>query len=235
MPRGSRRGWLVALAVLVGMAVLAWVGYLAAGDRPRLSNRLAPGAAPGEGAGAAASTRTGEALPFSVQVKAFSSFTAARQELLAQTGRYGGVLFFVSPEEVQGVLYFKIMAGLAADTAMANALQARLAEAGAIDPEDTAGAWNMIRPTPFAFDLGEFSSAGRAMLRADSLLAREVPSYAVAMPYSDGPRRWQLYGGAYPDSASAEAMRQRLRAAAVEPRLVLRVGESGAGGEAAMR
>jgi hypothetical protein len=236
-PRGRCRGWLIALVVLVAMGVLAAVGYYAAVNRPDLFGRAAPGAGLAERLAdgpAPAPTRLGEALPFSVQVKAFSSFPAARQELATQAGSFPAVAFFVSPEEVQGVLYHKVMAGLAIDTAVANSLQARLIEAGAIDAEDATGTWSLIRPTPFAFDLGEFPSAEAAGARADSLLVHEVPSYAVAMPYSDGTRRWQLYAGAYPDSISADALRQRLVAASVEPRLVLRIGEPGAGGEAAV-
>lgn len=234
-PRG--RGWLVALVVLIAMGALAWAGYLMAGDRiaPLLGGRTGAAGASETAMAApappAAPTRLGEALPFSVQVKAFSSFPAAGQEATAQRERSPAVPFFVSPEEVQGVLYFKVMAGFATDTAAANALQARLVEAGAVDAEEATGTWSLIRPTPFAFDLGEFPSPEQAAVRADSLLAGEIPTYSVAMPYSDGSRRWQLYGGAYQDSVSAEAMRQRLLAAGVQPRLVLRLGEPRAGGE----
>lgn len=236
-PRSRTGTWLVALAVLIIVVLLVWLGFLAAGDR-------AGGAVGASGDGAAESmaagtpppapSRAGDPLPFSVQVKAFNSLPAARQEVTAQAARAPGVPFFVSPEEVQGVLYYKIMAGLATDTVAAGALQQRLVRAGAIDAEDAVPGWSLIRPTPLAFDLGEFPEAAEASVRADSLLAREIPSYPVEMPYSDGTSRWQLYGGAYPDSAGADALRQRLLAAGVEPRLVLRRGRPGTGEDAAV-
>nr|MBA2670597.1 hypothetical protein [Gemmatimonadota bacterium] len=65
----------------------------------------------------------------------------------------------------------------------------------------------------------------------DSLSTREIPTYAVPVPYEDGTRRWQLYGGAYRDSATADAMRRRLTGAGIDPRLVLRVGEPAPGAE----
>lgn len=232
---GGRRVWPLLLAVLLGMGLLGLLGYLMAGGQPGLfggalsGTGLADGVVSPEPDAASAPGRSGEALPFSVQVKAFSSFPAARQELGAQQARFDSVPFFVSPEEVQGVLYFKILAGLAADTAGANRLQGELIDSGAINPEDAVGAWSLIRPTPFAFDLGEFGTEQEARARADSLLAREIPTYAVQMPYSDGSGRWQLYGGAYPDSASADALRRRLVAVGLQPRLVLRLGRPSTG------
>lgn len=237
-PRRRRRMWPLLIGLLIGMGLLGWLGYVMAGNQPGLFGSLVgPGGADTASSRVRATPRTpgraGEPLPFSVQVKAFSSFPAARQELGAQQGRFAAVPFFISPEEVQGVLYFKILAGLALDTAEANRLQGFLIDSGAINPEDAIGAWSLIRPTPFSFDLGEFRSAEEASARADSLLAHEIPTYTVQMPYSDGSRRWQLYGGAYPDSASADAMRQRLRSAGVQPRLVLRLGQPSRGEEAA--
>ena len=60
---------------------------------------------------------------------------------------------------------------------------------------------------------------------------RNVPAYELAVPFSDGSRRWQLYGGAYADSATAEGMRKLLTTAGVTPKLVPRVGVRAAPGE----
>lgn len=233
-PQGrTGRGARVALGVLLAVALLAALGFLVGRMMPDLApwgateevgaEPVVPTAEPAPAPDAA--NRAGASLPYSVQVRAYTSLPAAQEQLVEERGRAGGTLFFISPEEIQGVLYYKILAGLEADTVAASALRERLVQIGAVDEEEAVGSWSLLQFTPLAFDLGEFETSEQAASALDSLQAREVPAYSVPVPYSDGSRRWQLYGGAYRDSASAEAMRQRLDAAGVQPRLVARIGE----------
>jgi hypothetical protein len=167
----------------------------------------------------------GVPLPFSVQTKAFTSLEAARDQLLVEQRRFSDVPFFVSPEQREGILYYIVLAGLAADTAEAGALRAELVRVGSVYPEEAApGAWSLIKDGSLAFDLGDYPSQIEAAERADSLFRGGVPSYPVAVPFSDGSERWRLYGGAFRDSVAAEGMRGVLSGAGLAARLVPRVG-----------
>lgn len=173
---------------------------------------------------AAAPAASGVPLPYSVQAKAFASLRAARQMAETESTRLSGVPLYVSPELVGGVLYYKVLAGTLADTVQASQLRRRLVEARVVEAADAVGSWSLVQFTPFAFDLGEFPEIAPAQARVDSLLRAEVPSYAVALPFSDGTERWRVYGGAFRDSASAEGMRRILADRKIEARLVQRVG-----------
>jgi hypothetical protein len=230
--RPPNRGALGFLWLLLLVGLLAAAGFAASRYRPDLfpwasprqapagqdTLALAPAPRPGE------PTPTGQPLLYSVQVKSFTSLTAARDQAELDRFRLRGAPFYVVPEEIQGILYYRILAGLAPDTAAATRLRDRLVQVGVVDPEDAAGTWSLIQYTPLAFDLGAYPSAAEAGVVADSLLEASIPSYVVEVPYSDGSLRWQLYGGAYRDSASAERLRQALAAAGARARLVARTG-----------
>ena len=231
-PRRRRQSLYSILAILAAAAILALAGYLLARYRPDLVPWARAAAAPVEEeareAPPSSGSRIGYPAPYSVQVKAFTSLDAAVAQVEEERARFEGQPFFVSPEEIQGILYYKVLAGLAADTVQATRLRQALVDAGSVEDEEAVGSWTLIQFTPLAFDLGEYATRAAAEERADSLAGRDVPSYMVAMPYSDGSRRWQLYAGAYRDSLSADAMRQRLVAAGVRPTLVARIAETGA-------
>jgi len=216
---------------LVLVTVLVVAGYLVGRLRPEL---IPPGwlptrpASEAEGASSApapAVTRVGESLPYSVQVRAFTSLIAAGDDLAQEQRRLPGVAFFISPEEIQGILYYRILAGTTSDTLSATRLRERLVQAGSIDPGDVVGAWSLLHHGPLAYDLGEFPDRQAVLARADTLLALRIPTYRASIPYSDGSRHWQLYGGAYGDSTSARRMGEMIAAAGLPPRLVERIGD----------
>jgi hypothetical protein len=229
--RATRRGPSILLWLLFALVVLATVGYLVAMLRPDLIRQFLPDAAAPAYAPPvvvdpppAGVTALGEVLPYSIQVRAFTTLAAAIEEMSVEQRRIPGVPFFISPEEIQGILYYKIMAGLAADTVGATRLRDRLVQAGVIEASDGPGAWNLRQYTPLAYDLGEFPTQTEAVLRADSLLTQQIPTYTAMVPYSDGSRRWRLYAGAYRDSTSADPLREALLAAGVQARLTARAG-----------
>jgi hypothetical protein len=235
----TRQGATIAITLLLLMALLAAVGFGMARYRPDLVPWLTPAggtpagtdAVPGRTAAAPGVRRAGETVPFAVLVRSYASLNAAQQQVQTEQRRFADTPFYISPEDDSGVLYFKVYAGLLRDTASAERLRERLLQSGAVDSEDTLGALSLIHRAHLSFDLGEFASRDSAVVVGDSLAAREIPAYAVPMPYEDGSRRWQLYGGAYRDSATADAMRRRLTGAGITPRLVLRVGEPAPGSE----
>lgn len=231
--RPSRRsgGKLLLLLLLVAL-LLAAAGFALARYRPDLVPWLATGgpaaaaeSEPAQSPTTPAPVRAGDPVPFAVLVKSYASLSAARQQVQVEERRFEGTPFYISPEDDAGVLYYKVYAGLLRDTASAERLRERLLEAGAVDSDDTLGALSLIHRAHLAFDLGEYPTREAAAQVGDSLAAQEVPAYAVAVPYDDGSRRWQLYGGAYRDSAAADALRRRLTALGESPRLVLRIGE----------
>ena len=219
--RASAVIWIIFAVILLGIA-----GYLIAVLRPDLFSGGSPSVAPLASAASEppAPTRQGEMIPYSVHVKAFTSLSAAANELVEDQQRLASAPFFISPEEIQGILYYRILAGLSTDSLGATRLRDHLVEAGAIDPEDAAGSWSLLQFTPLTFDLGEFETEEEARLRADSLFQRQIPTYTAAVPYSDGTQRYQLYGGAYGDSVTASQMRMLLESAGISAKLTSRTG-----------
>ncbi len=231
---GPRR--LILLLVLLAVVGLAAAAYYLWESNPALFGRdagaSAGAAAPAGGSATgpaplarAAALPAGAALPFAVSVRNYNDFEPARREMERVQARFPEAPFYVVPEETQGVLYYKVMVGLAGDTAQAAALRQRLLDAGVLSAEETEDeAWALIQPRPLAFDLGAAPTDAAAAARADSLMARGIPAYPVAVPYSDGGERWHLYAGAFRDSAAAEPLRRILETGSVRARLAPRTG-----------
>jgi hypothetical protein len=166
----------------------------------------------------------GAVLPYSVQVRNFQSWDDAAQFSRDVARRFSEAQFFIVPEANQGITYWKVMAGMAADTTAVTALRERLLAEDVIDEEAAGGRYALIDHRPLAHELGEYPTAATARARADSLTSRAIPVYVAPVPYSDGTERWKVYGGAYRDTASAAAMTELLKGASIPPRLVERSG-----------
>jgi hypothetical protein len=232
--RGAPRALNIALGIIIPLVILAAAFYVVASVRPDLLPSWARIAVPVASeptvtpprviAPLPEPRREGEALPFSVAVISFRSFDDAERRLASLRERKDGVLYFVSPEEIQGILYYKVLAGALPDSTAARELKESLVKAKVITAEDAADEGALIQPTPYAFGLGERPTDQAGTAAADSFAARGVPAYGVAVPFSDGSRRWQIYGGAYTDSTTAEGMRKLLASAGIQPDLIPRIG-----------
>ncbi|HET7274591.1 MAG TPA: hypothetical protein VFI91_05400 [Longimicrobiaceae bacterium] len=229
------RGRLALIILLIAAVVLAAAGYFAATSRPDLIPWISA-AAPDSAvelrlleaaAAVRAPTPNGIPLPYSVQVKAFTTYPAAIDEAREVSGRSPDVPVFISPERIGGVLYFKVLAGASPDSLTTTRLRQSLVEAGSILQQDAVGSWSLIQHTPLAFALGEFSSPDEAAVRIDSLARLDIPSYDISVEYSDGSRRWRVYGGAFMEPTDAVAMREVLSAAGLPTTLVSRTGSPG--------
>lgn len=229
VPNARNRVGVLLLWILLGAALLTAVGYAVASLRPDLVP-WASVPAPGPDSAAPAPPATarpralGEPLPFSVHVIAFQNFAAAHGQLIELREQVPGVLFFISPEEIQGILYFRVLAGALPNGDVARQVRDSLVATGFLDAEEAAGERTLIQETRFSFLLGDAATRGAANAAVDSLMARQVPAYSVAVPYSDGTLRWHLYSGAFPDSASASGLQRQLASAGIEPDLIPRFG-----------
>lgn len=236
-PAPARRGASPVMLGLLALLLLVLAGVLLYTLRPDLLG-LAPRTGAEADAGlpkapaappraAAAPQPAGTALPYAVNVSNFPELRAALREVERQQGRFPEAQFYVVPEDVQGVLYYKVMAGMVSDTTEAAELRRRLVEAGVItrDQVDDEG-WALIQSRPLAFSMGEFPSDSAARAVADSLTTSGLPAYTVAVPYSDGGERWRVYGGAFRDSTTAEPMRRLLQDNRVRAPLVDRTGRA---------
>jgi len=131
-----------------------------------------------------------------------------------------GIQFYLSPIVVDGVLYYRVYAGPAADAAAADSLLRRLVEAGhksAFEP------W-AIRRTSLAYHLGDFETLQAAQTREAELRAQGIPAYVLEIPQPAGPPRYRLYGGAFEGRGEAQALGELLRRAGLPDSLVRRTG-----------
>jgi hypothetical protein len=161
---------------------------------------------------------------YSVSVTAFPTLDAALEETALDREKAPSVDFFVSPEDIQGVLYYRVLAGMLHDTESANRLRDDLLEAEVIEESDAGSAWTALLSTPLAFELGLFPSQEEAAARVEMLAGAGIPAYTAAVPFDDGSSRWEVYAGAYRDPSEAVWMKSALLAARVEGALVSRVG-----------
>jgi hypothetical protein len=218
---------LLFIAIAVAAAVTFLPGLLPAWERPSVAPRSSarlPGRRP-----QAPVRPAGTARPYSVYVKAFQGdrgYDAAVQLAKRVESDFAGTPAYVFPEEISGIVYYKVYAGMLDDTVQAAALRARLVSAHLANPDDVGGPAALIQARPWTFDLGSFPTREAAERRATELATAAIYASPTAVPQTDGSERWALYAGAYPDSARAEPMKKTLQTARVPARLVTRVGRA---------
>ncbi|MFL5384523.1 MAG: SPOR domain-containing protein [Longimicrobiaceae bacterium] len=171
----------------------------------------------------------GTARPYSVFVGALqggSDYEQAVQLAKRVERGFPGTPAYVFPEEMSGVVFYKVYAGMLDDTVQAAALRGRLVAAGLANPEDVGSPRALIQARPWTFDLGAYPTRDAADRRAAQLAAAAIYASPTAVPQTDGTERWALYAGAYADSAHAEPMKKTLQSARLPARLVQRVGRA---------
>src|SRR5690606_35390277 len=175
--------WLAmgALVVLAGFA--AWLAYQAIADRSagaeleepvaRVEAAAEPPAPPPEPEVVSRAIET--PIPYSVQVEAHQDPQTAAERVAALRRAEPGMEFYVAPANVAGAVYYRVLAGPAADLSTAQALMQRLVDAG---HKAAAEAW-ALAPTRWAFHIGDFDTRNAARARGDELAAEGIPTYAV--------------------------------------------------------
>jgi hypothetical protein len=166
----------------------------------------------------------GANLPYSVLIASFSSYEDAldRQRSWA---RRAGVLTYVAPTPVRGVVYYRVFAGLLPERQQAQELMARLYQAGI---KDTVRNWD-IRPTGLTFSFGLFDSSSEAEAVQEMLIDGGVPAYLVLASAAavDGEGPYYVYAGGYETPEAAEPLQDlidRSGLSGVDAELVERVG-----------
>jgi cell division septation protein DedD len=219
----ARRNWIrVALALILVLALGAagWFVYRAIVAVPA-HPAPADTEAPAEPAPVVRGEPVETPLPVSVAVEAHQDLTTAFERVAALRRAEPRIDFFLAPVAVGGGVYYRLLAGPVADRETGTALLQRLVDAGHKTAFDS---W-AVRPTEFAFALGEFDTADAAAERVQALAAQEIPAYVVRVRYEPGPTRHRVYGGAFESPAEAEVMASMLEEAGVRAELVPRTGE----------
>jgi hypothetical protein len=159
-------------------------------------------------------------VPYSVAVEAHLSLPAAHERVRQLRAAEPGVVFAIAPTPLDDLVWYRIVAGPAADSTGAAALMQQLYSRGhktSLDP------W-AIRLTHWAFLIADFPSRREAEERAARLEEQQIPAYIVEMPMSEGPPRHRVYAGAFEGLTEADYMRDLLQRAGVRPQLIRRTG-----------
>lgn len=160
-------------------------------------------------------------LPYSVAVEAHQDLEAAMERARSLEAAEPDLGFQVAPLSVNGVLYYRLVAGPVEDRDAGLDVLRRLVAAEHKSGLDT---WAVL-PTAYAFLLGHYPTEAEARARVDALADAGIPSYVVPQRYETGQVEYRVYGGAYVNRAEADVMRQLLENAGEEAPLVERTGE----------
>lgn len=193
------------------------------------ASETAAGVSDSAAAAAVAAASTGEVGSpreepkyYSVAVEAHPDYQVALERVEALRRAEPDIPFYLTPIVLDSVIYYRVMAGMAADTVEAGELARRLHRQGHKSDLDP---WS-IRPTVWTYLVGEFRTRDAAVVWADSLLSMDIPNYIVEIPYTAGPPVYRVYVGAYEGPAQAEIMAHLLQQAGVKATLVRRTGPS---------
>jgi hypothetical protein len=219
--------------ILIGLLVIALLAggvYALTLFKPELFRRSAPASTVRQPRTAARPAgpvaEAGVQLPYSVWVNAYPSYDAARRRVDQLAGRFPDAHFYLTYENTNGVPYYKVFSGALTDSTEASELRRRLLDRREITPDAVGTEGDLILVRPYTLELGEFASQEAAEARVDSLAVRQIPAYAVPVPFSDGSERWKVFGGAFEDSVAAQPMIQMARHAQLPTRLVRRTGRA---------
>jgi hypothetical protein len=219
---------LLLLVIAAGVVAAAWFGVV---DIPWLDRylpaRAAEGATPPSGAAAAAEAPPApiNEFAYALTLDSFTDPAPPRLQASSLNDQRPDLLFVISPVGVNGTVYYRLLAGPAADSAGAEALRATLETV--LTREDPSK-W-VLRATPFAFDLGDRDDLASAAERVAELSRVDIPAYVLELPGRTAAgvniRRYRVYGGAYADEQEASYFRDLLvKKGFPDAQLVPRIG-----------
>jgi hypothetical protein len=214
--------WATLLLIVAALGTAAWYVWqtrFAAVDEPQpLTQPSTVERLAGVRTGAAAANNV--ALPYSVAIASYRDLNLAQDRLYQLGTEEPEMSFYIGPTELQGALYYRVMAGPVADSAAAVALRATLITKGI---KTMATGWEILE-TPLAFFLGDYADRNDAVRQQQLAANKGVPTYIVATAAEDGSQQYTVYAGAYTGSGDAEFLRQILRGVGLPDNLVERTG-----------
>ncbi|HSR42018.1 MAG TPA: SPOR domain-containing protein, partial [Longimicrobiales bacterium] len=202
----------VALVLALAILVAAWNGWLtvpglssvlggsAEVEQPqeevvRSASELdADEATPGEAGGAAADPAAapsagaapdvaGPVQRFSLTLAAYPDAASALEQRAQLSARRPDVPFLLAPVEVNGRIFYRLLAGVAENPGAVETLRASL---GGSFGAEAASRW-ILRDTRWAYLLGEAPSLTDARARARELASGGVQPYVLSVSGADGP------------------------------------------------
>lgn len=156
---------------------------------------------------------------FSVALAAYRDTGRAEAHRNELAGLVPDVPTFVAPVEVDGVVYHRVLAGLAPDSASAAALAAELASIVGGDPTS----W-VVRGTDLVFDLGGAPTREVATRKLSDIVDRGVPATLAHVTYTDRSARYRIYAGGYANRDEAAHLGRLIASAGLEAELTTRLG-----------
>jgi hypothetical protein len=218
LPPRKTRKWVVP-AGIAAVALVSWfIGRLMGGGSPDPVLTLTPTAS-----SSGTAEPAGVILGYSVAIEAYDQLGLAQARADSLAAADSSLQYYIAPVRVDQQLFYRVMAGPLPDSQSASVVLRSLVDRGLKTAANED--WD-VRPTPLAFLLGQYEVRDSATLRMNELRAQGVPGYIIEVPYTQGPPRFHLYGGAYEKPSEAEVMRDVLRRAGVLDTLVLRLGRT---------
>ncbi|HUG01961.1 MAG TPA: hypothetical protein VML95_08855 [Longimicrobiales bacterium] len=210
-----RTGLWIGLGILVALLlVLFWALMPEAGAAPSGEDEAAEAPALAGDAIPAVPER-GEIAPlgYTVAIEAHQDLGTASQRLARLRRAEEGMPFLITPFLLDGVVFYRVMAGPYADSAEAVIVRDVLYRDGR---KATVGDWD-VRPTAYGFLIDEVETRDAARERTEELLDAGIPAYAVPVA-ADGATR--VYAGAFELREQAPVLAGPLKNAGLDPSLV---------------
>jgi hypothetical protein len=222
-PKGSERWlkWLLLLLLVAAAGAAAWYVWqtrFAGADRPSAETQRPVSSA--MSATSAAFQRDTSVLPYSVAIASYYDLEVALGRLDQLVEQAPNLQFYIGPIDVQGRVFYRIMAGPLPDSGTAVSMRDTLV---ARRIKTISSGWDVLN-TPYAFLLGHYSRRDDAEAQRDIAASKGVPSYVVAIGGTDGLMQYNVYAGAYTGPGDAEFMRGILKRAGFPDNLVERTG-----------
>jgi len=146
------------------------------------------------------------AMAYGLTINAHERRAAAEEQAGILAANFRDLQFLLVPVEVDGALYFRVVAGPAASRAEAEDVRGRLA--GLLGSGVAGSA--IVRSTRWAFLLGEFKDYDDAVGRLALATRAGVPAYLAEYPAAGGNLLYRVYAGAYANEGESAYPRRIL-------------------------